>query len=366
MPSRTRTPARRAAAGAAVAAALLTLAGCSMVRGADGEFRDADEPAPTISAEEVAVRVIDDRDLSDHVHFLASDDRQGRATPSPGLERSAAWIAEQFQRAGLEPAGDAGGFLQYWPLETASAVDSAVLVPNVAGRLPGADLTRAGEYVILVAHYDHVGFGAPAEDGDSLYNGADANASGVAALVEAAYAFGALPDRVPRPVLFLAVAGAEQGLLGSRWYAAHPTIALERAVAVLEANVVGRNARDSIGVVGFDLSSLGTVVRDVAGREPVDLRLAPDPAPEEELLRQSDALPFLRLGIPAIRLFSGFHDDYRTPSDEADRLDYAKLERVARLLFLSAYRLAESEIRPEWTEAGRTEVDRGGAREPQP
>ncbi|MFW6331588.1 MAG: M28 family peptidase, partial [Gemmatimonadota bacterium] len=232
-----------------------------------------------------------------------------------------------------------------------------VLVPNVVGRLPGNDLTRADEYVVLVAHFDHLGVGEPDASGDSVYNGADDNASGVAALVEVAEAFAALPEPPARPVLFLAVSGTEREMLGSTWYAAHPTVTLSRAVAVLNIDMIGRNAPDSIGVVGYRSSSLGPLVEELAAAAPdLGLVVQPDSAPERDLFSRGDHLPFARRGIPAIRVFSGLHDDYHTPADEAAAVDDRKVARVARLVFLTALRLASQDRRPAWTEAGREAI----------
>lgn len=349
-------------------------AGCTMVAGRHEEFRTGDAPSRVVTPEEVAWREIDAGDVGRHVRFLASDSREGRGTPGSGLERSAAWLATEFRRAGLEPAGDDGGYLQYWPYErgapgsdsvTIAGPDAApngetvVQVPNVVGRLAGSDLDRAEEYVIIVAHYDHLGVGEPDEDGDSIYNGADDNASGVAALVEVARAFGSLPAPTPRPVLFLAVSGEEHGLLGSTWFTTNPTVFLSEAVAALNMDMIGRNHPDSIGVVGYGHSDLGPLLQEVATANPrLGLAISPDAADDAEFFGRSDHFAFARRGIPAINLFSGLHDDYHTPSDEAGKVNTDKIARVARLTFLTAYRLASEPISLEWTDTGRAAIRR--------
>ena len=216
----------------------LALSGCVRVEGGGEEFRHEDAPPEVVSPAEVARRVIDTRDVRDHIGYLASDAMRGRATPSAELERAAAWIAERFAAAGLEPAGQDGGFAHFWPYPAYRAPGGdeeggVVQVPNVVGVRAGSDAARAGEYVILMAHFDHLGVGEPDEGGDSIYNGADDNASGVAALLEIAEAFSFLPERPARPVLFLATSGSERGLLGASRFAEDPTVFLSEAVAIM-------------------------------------------------------------------------------------------------------------------------------------
>lgn len=336
---------------------------CSRVGGTWEEFGAAGVEPRVATPEEVARRHILARVIAGHVRFLASDSRLGRGTPGHGLERSAAWLADAFHGAGLEPVGDHGGYLQYWPYGEGRG-EAPVPVPNVVGRLPGGDAARGGEHVLLVAHYDHLGVGEPNADGDSIFNGADDNASGVAALVAVATAFGALPVRPARPILFLATSGKEQGLLGSTWFADNPTVDLSEAVAVLNLDMLGRNDPDSIGVVGYDHSTLGPLIRDVAAATP-ELGLAvlagladPGRGPGEELFRESDHFPFARRGTPAVTFFSGLHDDYHTPDDEARKVDADKVARIARLVFLTAHRLASADTAPAWTKSGEAAVRR--------
>lgn len=329
---------------------------CTPVGGAGEEFRAEDAPPIVVTPDDVAWQEIDAPDARRHVGFLASDSRLGRATPSPGLERSAAWLAEELHGAGLEPAGDDGGYLQYWPYEGAAS-DSVALVPNVVARLAGSDPARAGEYVILVAHYDHLGVGEPDERGDSIYNGADDNASGVAALLEVAQAFGALPEAPPRPVLFVAVSGEEEGLLGSAWFATHPTVDLAEAVAAINMDMIGRNHPDSIRVIGHGYSTLGPLIERVAAGAPrLGLDVGADRQADAAFFERSDNISFARLGIPAVTLFAGLHDDYHAPSDEPGKVDPEKIARVARLVFLTAHRLASGDVEVEWTAAGREAV----------
>ena len=226
-------------------------------------------------------------------------------------------------------------------------------VPNVVARLPGADPELAREYVVLTAHYDHVGVGPPDDRGDSIYSGADDNASGTAAVLEVARAFSQLPEPPARSILFLWVSGEEKGLLGSAYFAENPTVPLENIVANLNLDMVSRNAPDTVHAVGEEYSTIGELVYQVARDHPeLGLVVAPDPEPEEQAFLRSDHFSFVEKGIPALMLTTWLHDDYHLPSDTPDRTDPDKAARVARLAFLLAHRLATQVEPPEWTEAG--------------
>ncbi|HEX9107553.1 MAG TPA: M28 family peptidase, partial [Longimicrobiales bacterium] len=226
-------------------------------------------------------------------------------------------------------------------------------VPNVIALLPGSDPALRDQYVVVSAHMDHVGVGRP-ENGDSIYNGADDNASGTTALLEIAGAFKALSRAPARSVVFLAVSGEEQGLRGSAFWVKHATVPFERVVADVNLDMVTRNAPDTIAVLGQELSSLGADVRQIAAAHPeLKLTVQPgSPSPELPLIQMSDQYSFLVAGVPAVFFFSGMHGDLHRPTDEIARCDTDKGARVARLAFLLAHATAQSPARPAWTDEG--------------
>jgi hypothetical protein len=231
--------------------------------------------------------------------------------------------------------------------------------PNVAGVLRGSDPALRDTYIVLSAHMDHVGIGRPDATGDSIYNGADDNASGTAAIMAIARAFASLPEPPARSVLFLAVSGEEKGLLGSRWFADNPTVPIESIVANINLDMIGRNAPDSIVVIGKDYSSLGATVRQVADRHPeLGLTVAPDLWPEQRFFFRSDHFSFAAKEIPALFFFSGVHEDYHRPSDTVERIDADKVARVARLGFHLALEIAQNPVAPTWDPDGLEEVRR--------
>lgn len=228
--------------------------------------------------------------------------------------------------------------------------------PNVVAVLRGSDPTLSDEYVVLSAHMDHVGVGRPV-NGDSIYNGADDNASGTTALVEIAEALASMPERPRRSIVFLHVSGEEHGLLGSRWYSDHPTLPLEQTVANINIDMIARNSPDSVVVIGKDYSSLGEVVDEVAARHPeIGLVVSDDIWPEENFFFRSDHFNFARKEVPSIFFFSGVHEDYHQPSDEVHTLDTAKAARVARMVLHTLLDIANADDRPTWDPAGLAEV----------
>ncbi|HEX6589307.1 MAG TPA: M20/M25/M40 family metallo-hydrolase, partial [Longimicrobiales bacterium] len=223
--------------------------------------------------------------------------------------------------------------------------------------LRGSDPELADEYVVFSAHMDHVGVGRPDASGDSIYNGADDDASGTAALVEVAEAFSNLLERPRRSLVFMAVSGEEKGLLGSRWWSDHPTLPLEDVVANINVDMIGRNAPDTIVVIGQQYSSLGPTVHAVAEqRADLGLTVSEDIWPEERFFFRSDHFNFARKEIPALFFFAGVHENYHQPSDEVELIDGDKAARVARLVFYTSHEIADTVARPTWTEQGLSEI----------
>jgi Zn-dependent M28 family amino/carboxypeptidase len=280
--------------------------------------------------------------MARHIGALAHDSMRGRGTPGPGIEQAAVYAEQVFRAASLQPAGDSGRFVQRFPIGNAGAT-----APNVVAMLPGADSALAREYVIVVAHLDHVGVGRPL-NGDSIYNGADDNASGSAALLAMADAFGAGP-RPRRSILFLSVSGEERGLVGSRWYAAHPTIPLGRAVGLVNLDMISRNRPDSIYLNGWGKSTISNLVVRMAAEHPeLGLSAGPDIEDRPVTPADSDHWPFQHRGIPYIFFYSGEHPDYHRAGDEATRADADKASRVARLAYFTVMAIANDRTPPAW------------------
>ncbi|MBT8479051.1 MAG: M20/M25/M40 family metallo-hydrolase, partial [Gemmatimonadetes bacterium] len=229
--------------------------------------------------------------------------------------------------------------------------------PNVVGLLRGSDPELADTYIVLTAHFDHVGIGEPNAEGDSIYNGADDDASGTAVLLEVAQAFQALPRSPRRSIVFLAVSGEEKGLLGAAHYADHPTVPIEGIVGNINLDMIGRNAPDTVIAIGGEFTSFGERSKEIVSHHPeLGLTIAPDPDPSEQAFFRSDHLVFVKKDIPAVFFTTWDHEDYHQPSDEAAAIDADKAARVARLTFLLTWHVAEDEAPPSWNEGALEEV----------
>jgi hypothetical protein len=240
-------------------------------------------------------------------------------------------------------------------LSLARKVVAQARVPNVAGILEGSDPQLRSEYVIYSAHIDHIGV-SPGQR-DSINNGADDNASGVAGLLELVEAFSQPGVRPRRSLLFLAPSGEEDGLLGSAHFTQHPTVPLEQVVANLNMDLVGRNWRDSVIAVGLEQSDLGATLGRVVQAHP-ELGMTPiaDRWPEERIFYRSDHYNFARKGVPILFFTSGTHADYHQPSDEPHRIDGEKEARLVRLLFYLGTTVANAVSRPRWTPESYREI----------
>lgn len=313
---------------------------------------------------------------------LAHDSMEGRGTGAPGSARAARFIANRMREAGLQPAGDSG-FYQRIPLamverrrqlpdgqeqvitRPASLPSFADLdtIPagrrlaavNVVGVLPGSDSALASEVVLVDAHYDHVGIRAPV-NGDSIYNGADDDASGVVAMLEVARQIAAGP-RPRRTIVFLATTGEEVGLVGTNWYVAHPVLPLDRHVANLEFEMIGRP--DSLAggagrgwLTGYERSTMGDVLAQAG------LPIGPDKRPAQNFYMRSDNIAFARRGIVA-HVISSFnlHKEYHTPDDEVELVDFDHMSALINHSAKAA-RLITDGPRLEWKPGGRPEPPR--------
>jgi hypothetical protein len=220
---------------------------------------------------------------------------------------------------------------------------------NVVGILDGSDPALAEEFVTFSGHIDHVGTGTPDAQGDSIFNGADDDASGTATVMEVAEAMASMEIAPRRSMLFLLVSGEEKGLWGSEWFAENPTVPLPAMVANLNTDMVGRNWPDTIVAIGKEHSDLGETLNRVNGDHP-ELRMTAidDLWPEERFYFRSDHYNFARKGVPVLFFFNGTHDDYHGRDDEPDRIDAEKAARIARLVYYLGLDIGNADERPEW------------------
>jgi hypothetical protein len=305
-------------------------------------------------------------DVKRRIEIIADDSMGGRDTPSRGLEATARYIAAEFRRFGLAAAGDSGGFIQRYPLPGGNSngrSGRARTAPNVVGVLEGSDPVLKNEYIVLSAHMDHVGIGVPV-DGDSIYNGADDDASGTTGVVELAEALSMPGARPKRSVIFLTVSGEEHGLWGSAWFSEHPAVPIGQIVADLNIDMIGRNWKDTIVVIGKEHSDLGATLDRVNRAHPeLRMKAIDDIWPEENFYFRSDHYNFARKGVPILFFFNGTHPDYHGPNDEPDRIDAEKESRIVRLVYLITQEIGNTPERPAWNPASYKRIVRPQTRE---
>jgi Zn-dependent M28 family amino/carboxypeptidase len=283
--------------------------------------------AATITAADVEALIAD----------LADDSTAGRGSPSPELDEVAAWLAARFEAYGLAPAGEEG-YLQWFEVADPVGLDN-VPVPNVVARLEGSDPVLRDQHIVLTAHFDHLGLAPDGSGVDVVYNGADDNASGTAALLEIAEALGAMPVAPKRSIVLLAVSAEEKGLLGSRHWMDHPTVPLQGIVANLNFDMVGRNQPGEVDLIRPVASALAAVALAVATAHP-ELDLALNDSPSDSFIQRSDSGAFVLYGIESLFYHSGLHADYHTVEDEARWIDTEKVAKVAKLGYWTAVELA--------------------------
>lgn len=238
--------------------------------------------------------------------------------------------------------------------------------PNVIGILEGSDPQLKREYVFFTGHMDHVGTpgageGCVPRGADSICNGADDDASGTTAVIEAAEAFSLLEPRPKRSLVFMTVSGEERGLWGSEYFSEHPTVPLGDVVADLNTDMVGRNWKDTIVVIGKEHSDLGATLNRVAAGHR-ELRMTPigDLWPEERFYFRSDHYNFARKGVPILFFFNGTHPDYHQVSDSPDKIDAEKESRIIKLVFYLGLEVANAAQRPKWNPDSYRQIVQAG------
>jgi Zn-dependent M28 family amino/carboxypeptidase len=242
-------------------------------------------------------------------------------------------------------------------MSLASNVES-VPTQNVVAVWEGSDPVLKSEYVALGAHYDHVGSGCPPNGADTICNGADDDGSGTTALLGMAEALAKALTRPKRSILFVWHCGEEKGLWGSRYFTEFPTVPLKDIVAQINLDMIGRSRKaddskpgnqyltgpDSIYLIGSTMMSteLGELVNAV-NKSYLNLTYDTkydDPKDPNRFFYRSDHYNYARKGIPIIFFFDGVHEDYHRAGDHADKIDYEKMEKVTRTIYMTLWEIA--------------------------
>jgi len=331
--------------------------------------------------EEGLIKAITAASLEGHLEFLASDQLMGRNTPSPGLDLAALYIASQFKRAGLLPIANDGYFQSSdWvmnttertrttssgetrtftsrrpvPVEEAENPDGEPFqLRNVVGLLPGSDPVLKDTYLLVTAHYDHVGVRSGAGP-DTIANGANDNGSGTVGVIDLGAALASLGTAPKRSILFIAWFGEERGMLGSAYYAENPVVPLEKTVGVVNLEMIGRtdgdggNQSNRASFTGFDFTDLPQTF--VAVGEQIGIEVYHHPQNSAPYFGRSDNGPLARKGVPAHTMCVTFsYDDYHQVGDHWEKIDFDNMARTTRLLAVGLFRLANNDRAPVWNE----------------
>ena len=299
-----------------------------------------------------AVSVIASDDLKRHVDILADDTFEGRAAGTRGGRAAAGYLRKQLISMGLDPAGINGSYSQPFRNDC----------QNLLAVIPGYDETLLDEFILIGAHYDHVGYGSRKNSyGPTgyIHNGADDNASGTSALLEIAEALKVNPCR--RSVLIAFWDGEEQGLWGSKYFIANPTIPLNQLKLALNMDMVGRLRDNTLTMYGArtwsgSRSLIATVNTHLIDNPPLKIEF------DWEIKENSDHHPFFKTGIPYLMPHTGLHDDYHRPRDDAHKINASGIESVARFTYQTVLEIDQLDSFPSFREMSRRETPRAKRR----
>lgn len=314
---------------------------CNTTKGTSDPIKSNVDYANTITAE----------DLKKHLYIYAGDEMEGRLTGTPGQKKAAGYLRGFYKKEGIAPAPGTDNYFQNIP---ASFFNGRSDRPseNVVAFIKGSE--KPDEVIVISAHLDHVG-----RDNDgNIFNGADDDGSGNVAILEIAQAFQEAVKNghgPKRSILFLHVTAEEIGLYGSRYYTENPLIPLENTVCNLNIDMIGRidpekaNNPNYIYLIGSN--RLSQELQDVSAevnREYTHLELDykfDDPNDPNRFYYRSDHYNFAKNNVPIIFYFNGVHEDYHKITDTPDKIEYELLEKRTKLIFLTAWEIANRENR---------------------
>lgn len=283
-------------------------------------------------------------ELKTHLWIYASDEFEGRYTGEKGQKLAIDYLKNYYISQAIESPIENGDYFQEIAMEYLQ--NNMLPTENVLAYIQGSE--KPEEIVAISAHLDHIGMA-----NGEIYNGADDDGSGTVALLEMAQAFkqAAINGQGPkRSVLFLHFTGEEQGLIGSKFYTDFPVLTLENTVVNLNIDMIGRvdetheNQPNYVYLIGSDklsseLHNLSEAINDKFTQINLDYRFNNGNDPNQFYYR-SDHYNFAKNEIPVIFYFNGTHEDYHQPSDTPDKIDYEMLEKRTKLIFYTAWELA--------------------------
>jgi Peptidase family M28 len=323
---------------------LVSLSVTGLVRGEDPP---AKSPQLAASPERIAPEAI-----RRHVSYLASPLLEGRGT-TRGKQLAGEYIRRRFEELRLRPLFGAGGYYQEIPGAKTDAEGPAILGRNIGAFLPGSDPKLKDEFVIVSAHYDHLGI-----RGGKIYPGADDNAGSVAMMLEVARRFAESKVKPARTVVFLSCDLEENLLWGARWFVAHPPWPLSQVKLFVTAEMIGRTLGDlPLGTVFVLGSEHATGLKQIVDGVKTPAELSVAHLGIDLIGTRSDYGPFWNEKVPFLFFSGGEHPDYHQPTDTADRLDYVRVAQVSQLILDVCRQVVEVPETPLWNDEPIHDLD---------
>ena len=291
-------------------------------------------------------------ELKEHLYTFASDEFEGRETGEPGQKKAAEYLKNEYKELGIPSPLGGDDYFQEIPgsyFTRGNIKDTENVVAYIEGS------TMPEEVLVISSHYDHVGI----DEEGRIYNGADDDGSGTVAILEIAEAFKQAKENgvgPKRSILFLNVTGEEKGLVGSKYYTENPIFPLEQTVTDLNIDMIGRvgegmeDAGDYVYLIGSDkLSTELHEISESVNEKYLNLNLDYTFNAENDPNRfyyRSDHYNFAKHDIPIIFYFNGVHEDYHKHTDDPEKIEYDLLAKRAKLVFLTAWEVANRAERP--------------------
>lgn len=290
--------------------------------------------------------------LKKNLYIIASDEMEGRDTGSFGQKKAGEYIVNYYKNLGIEHPKSMDSYYQKVPSSFMKSWSGKNLPDseNILAFIEGSE--KPDEIVVISAHYDHIGM-----KNGKVYNGADDDGSGTVAVMELAKVFHQAKksgNGPKRSILFLHVTGEEHGLFGSDYYTQNPIFPLKNTIVDLNIDMIGRDdlanrGKQYVYVIGSEmLSSELKKISEEANKKTVNLELNykyDDPKDPDRLYYRSDHYNFAKHNIPVAFYFDGIHEDYHKPTDTPDKIDYPLLQKRTRLIFATAWELANRDNR---------------------
>ena len=292
----------------------------------------------------IIAQTISEKYVKQHIYTLSNDSMQGRKAGTDGIEKAAKYIESEFKRIGLKSFNSASFRQEFRFINPRSSNSELLTLSNVIGLLEGSEMKN--EYVIISAHYDHLGK-KDVGDGDLIFNGANDNASGVAAILMLAEYFKKAKIN-KRSLLFVAFTAEEMGLVGSNYFG--KTISPDSIIAGINIEMIGKESPfgpNSAWLTGFERSNFGTIIqKNLSGS---NYKLHPDPYKNYRLFFRSDNASLARLGIPAHTFSTSPMDkdlDYHKVTDEARTLNIETITQTIKAIAIGTESIITGEDTP--------------------